>query len=106
MKRIPLKSKSPDEDFSGLLEDWDDRVFRHADHFRVHRYYGNGSNDRMETKDFGQAMCAADACLKTPGMRVLVYAVTATGRYQCLVQTRWEHYAQLWLDKRSMGEQQ
>lgn len=103
MKRVLLKRreipvKPPDEDFTGLLEDWDDRVFMHADHFRLHRFHGNGEHDRAETPDFAHAMVMAVDALKEH-KRVIVYAITATGRYQALVPKRWGHYATLWLAK-------
>lgn len=103
MKRVRLlrrdaNVKSPDEDFTGMLEEWDDRVFIHADHFRLHRFHGNGEHDRAETKDFAQAMVMAVDALKE-GKRVLVYAITTTGRYQALQPQRWGHFAKLWLDK-------
>lgn len=91
---------SPDDNFTGLLEQWDDRVFTHADHFRLHKFFGNGQHERFTTKDFAQAMVAAADALKVPNQRVIVYAVTATGRYQALVPSRWNHYAKLWLEAR------
>lgn len=96
-------NKSPDEDFTGLVEDWDDRVFRHAEHFRVHRFSGRGGQDRVQTTEFPIAMRAAIDALRA-GYRVLVYAVTATGRYQALEQRRWNHYATIYLENKDGHE--
>lgn len=105
MKRVKLIRRgsdpaSPDADFTGLLEDWDDRVFTYADHFRAHRFHGNGKHDTLVTKDFAQAMVAADQAIRAR-QRVIVYAITSTGRYQALVPSRWDHYAKLWLEKKN-----
>lgn len=96
----------PDQnDMTGNLEDWEDRVFQNTDHFRVHRYYGRGASDQFETKDFGQAMVAADEVLKTsPSHRVIVYSVTAAGRYFAIPQKRWNHYAELWIKMKSKNK--
>jgi hypothetical protein len=84
----------PDANFTGTLEDWDDRVFLHAESFRVWRFTPKG-RDSAEFPDFVQAIRAALGAMKE-GMAVLVYAVAETGRHQALVPTRWEHYATLY----------
>jgi hypothetical protein len=93
----PPCSQHPEHDFqTGGIDGWTDRVFLSADHFRLYRFHGKGGVDRMETKSFVEAMVAADRSLKR-GHRVLVYAVTKTGRSACLPQAQWGHYAELWL---------
>lgn len=84
----------PDANFTGTLEEWDDRVFLHAVKFRVHRF-STGGNASTEVDDFAQAMRLAIDTLRA-GMRVIVYAVTESGRHQALDKKRWEHYAKLY----------
>jgi hypothetical protein len=84
----------PDANFTGTLEDWDDRVFLHATSFRVWRFTPEGK-DSADFPDFVPAIRAAiDEMHK--GCAVLVYAVAESGRHQALVPTRWEHYAKLY----------
>lgn len=94
----PDNSKSPDHNFTGLVEDWDDRVFNNADHFRVHRFHGNGAHDTFEHESYAVAMVAAVDAMKA-GARVIIYAITDTGRYQALVPKRWVHYSKLWMER-------
>jgi hypothetical protein len=84
----------PDANFTGTLEEWDDRVVLHATSFRVWRFTPKG-RDSADFPDFVPAMRAALGAMRE-GKAVLVYAVAETGRHQALVPTRWEHYATLY----------
>lgn len=99
MKRKRLHPKATDgpseNDFNVSLEQWDDSVFLNADHFRLHRFHPNGYVDRARVTEFPTAM--REALIQIGhGFRVLVYAVTKSGRYQAMVPERWEHYAKLY----------
>lgn len=69
-------------------EAWDNFVFRNAVGFRLHRYHGRGGCDRMETPSFATACAEAKAALAA-GYRVLMYAVTVSGRSACVTQEKW-----------------
>jgi hypothetical protein len=89
-------TKLPEHDFqTGGMDGWVDRVFLAADHFRLHRFHGKGGHDHLETQSFAEAMLAADRALKLE-YRVLVYAVTKTGRSACLPRALWGHFAELY----------
>jgi hypothetical protein len=87
----------PEHDFfTDGLDGWTDRVFLAADHFRLIRFHGKGGADAVKVKSFTQAMVAADEAVQA-GYRILVYAVTKSGRAACLAQDLWNHYAELYL---------
>lgn len=83
------------EKFDGTLEEFDDSVFLNATHFRLHRFHPNGKVDRARIDDFPTAMREAINQINQ-GFRVLVYAVSASGRHQAMVRERWEHFAKLY----------
>jgi hypothetical protein len=84
--------KPSEHDFSGSLEDWEDRVFINAEHFTVCRKVeGKGG---VETKRFARFEQAQGEAGDDP--RALVYVVTASGRSVCLIRARWDHYRKLW----------
>lgn len=89
-----------DSDFTGNLEDWEDRVFQNADHFRVHKFFGRGGHDQIETTDFGEAMRLVVEVGKTPGHRAMVYVVTVSGRSCVIPKERYAHCAEMWVAKR------
>lgn len=85
------------QDFTGNREDWERRVFLNAEHFRVHRFYGKGQHDHAKVKDFPEAlrMCGREM---RQGRRVLIYAVTAEGRFVALPQNQWLELYQTWME--------
>ena len=86
-------------DFTGNLEDWERRIFLNAEYFRVHRFYGQGRHDSMQTTDFLKALERANEELAL-GRRVLIYVVTIEGRFVVIPQKLWEDRKQLWLEKK------
>jgi len=68
------------------VEEWEERVFRHAAYFTVWRR----NEEQRIFPSFRQAV--ADAMTDR---RALVYAVTGTGRSVCLIRKRWDHYLTL-----------
>jgi hypothetical protein len=94
-----MVDEESEHNFQGTLEQWDDRVFQNAAVFRIHRFNKENKRDEFETPSFKVAMVAAHSEIKA-GYRVLVYAVDESGRFICLPQDRWNHYAELWLKKK------
>lgn len=84
------------DDFTGNLEDWEQRIFRDVELFRLHRYYGMGSTDRAEVHDFREALKLAVLELRKPGHRVILYAVAKTGRWFQIPQDQWYKYLKIW----------
>ena len=88
-----------EHDFSGSGDDWERRVFMHADHFRLSRFYGKGARDDATAKTFPEAMTMAAQAMDDPAhpnARVLVYAVTTSGRFTAIPADRWPAYLELW----------
>ena len=85
------------DDFTGNLQDWEERVFKEAELFRLHRYIGSagGISDRAELKDFRQALKLAVLELRK-GNRVMVYAVAKTGRWFQIPEKQWHQYLKVW----------
>lgn len=79
--------------FVGTVDQWEDSVFRNAEHFRVHRLYGQGGRDSCQVATFQEAVTAgAEARAEIPGARILIYAVTAAGRSSLVPESRWAGY--------------
>jgi hypothetical protein len=73
--------RTPNESLTGTLEEWEEAVFRHADHFAVFRY---PSKQRDEYRTFAEAVAAAK-----DDQRALVYAITAEGRFCVVPRGQW-----------------
>lgn len=84
-------------DFTGELEDWDERLFWNFDHFRIHRTMIGGKgelvSDIMTEKNFAEAIAIREELL-AHGWKVTVYCITAAGRSCALVD--FDHYVTLW----------
>jgi hypothetical protein len=79
-----------ENDFTGTREEWENRVIAAASYFRLHRYYGRGGRDGTETVTFASAKVVAERALEDmPGCRVLVYAVTDSGRSVLIPKEKW-----------------
>jgi hypothetical protein len=94
----PNLDTRPDANFTGTLDEWNDRVFNHAVEFRLHRFTAALGQSDMTVATFAEAMVRAVDAMKE-GDRVIVYAVTESGRHVALEKERWGHYAKLWLDR-------
>ena len=95
----PLKQNvtlPPEHEFKGAgsgefkEKDWEDVVFRNAAYFNVYRRLGLGKKDVRRFGSFSEA--AVDAFSDETA---LVYAVTKTGRWVCLVRSRWSHFLEI-----------
>lgn len=78
--------------FEGTLADWEQRVFRNASHFTVVRYGVATGSERTTVDTFPQALAVAGY-----NSRVLVYAVTDSGRAFCVPRSEWFKYYEIWL---------
>lgn len=81
-------------DFTGSLEDWEDRVFLDATQFRLHRYFGKRGHDEAGFTNFAECVSIARALASV--YRVLIYAVTPAGRSFAVERKRWDHFLTLW----------
>ena len=92
---FPSTIDGTEHDFSGDLENWEDRVFEHASHFTVVQGRSPFTRVRTEYKTFPEARVIAEMS----GITAMVYAVTESGRHVMLIRRRWPHYEQLWKQK-------
>lgn len=86
------------DDFGGVtLTEWDERVFVNADHFRLTRYTGDGHQMRQDgnAADWPHALAMA-ITEQRAGNRVIVYAVSASGRSVVCQPERWLELSNLY----------
>jgi hypothetical protein len=87
-----------EHDFSGTVDQWEERVFLNAAYFRVHRFYGQGQHDSTDADTFETAVRTVGSVRQDktmPGARATIYAVTASGRFTMLAEKYWLRYLQL-----------
>lgn len=105
LKDNPLSVKTIENEFGTTLDEWEDRIFSEATHFRLHRFPSqslpnvSGAYDRSEVTDFEDALRLAGGVLSVPNQRVLIYAVAESGRFVCLEKKKWAHFLELWSQK-------
>ena len=92
-----LHESQSEHDFTGTREEWETRVFLNAEYFRVHRFL-QGQHESAIVQDFVEALRVAGHEIKR-NRRVLIYAVTQSGRYVCLPPKEWRHLYELWLTR-------
>jgi len=90
-----LHEHQSEHNFTGSREEWETRVFLNAAYFRVHRFLSDGDHQSMTVSDFVEALTIAGHELGER-RRVLIYAVTASGRHVCLPQQQWRRLYELW----------
>lgn len=87
---------SNEHNFSGTQAQWEERVFRAATKFRVHRFYGQGQHDSCECDTFEDAICTVGSVWQAmPDARITIYAITASGRFTLLPEPKWAEYLAL-----------
>jgi hypothetical protein len=90
-----LHENRSEHNFTGTREEWETRVFLNAAYFRVHRFLSQGEHESVTVTDFVEALSIAGRELRQK-RRVLIYAVTPSGRYVCLPQRQWRRFYALW----------
>jgi hypothetical protein len=85
---------STEHDFTGTREEWEERVILNAVTFRVHRYIDGGGHDSMEIKDYEEALKLVGREMGS-GKRLLLYAITESGRYVVVPQNKYRYYYEL-----------
>ena len=99
------EEQPPEHDFTGTLEEWEERVILNANHFRVHRYYYARDFDVgwVTAHDSKPASTLPEALLliyqQDSEYRILLYAVTKTGRSVCIPESKWDEVMAKWKDK-------
>ena len=85
--------QNSEHDFAGTADEWERRVFLNAAYFRVHRFYGQGQHDSCDASTFEDAIrTVGSARCAMPNARLTIYAVTASGRFTLLAESRWAEY--------------
>lgn len=96
--RIPIRAKGDNyiPNFSGTRADWEEAIFRHANHFTVFRLHRKTTFRPVERvsvvfSTFPEAIAEAG-----PDVNALVYAVTLSGDAFCVPRSAWEQYLSIW----------
>lgn len=109
-RRKVYPSSGDEHDFTGKLEDWENRVFLHASKFTVVIGRSPFGRMRVEYETFPEALKDAGktaAFVKEQhwiGCEPMIYAVTESGRHVMLAPIRWNHYLELWNKKVETGK--
>jgi hypothetical protein len=90
-----LHEHQSEHNFTGSREEWETRVFLNAAYFRVHRFLLQGEHESMTVTNFVEALTIAGHELRRK-RRVLIYAITPSGRYVCLPTKQWRRFYDLW----------
>jgi len=97
LELIITEGTQPDPAFSGTREQWEEYVFRRADHFNVVRYNSHNGSEIMTLDTFAKAIYIASG-----NPRSLIYAVCAGSCDAfCVARGDWEKYARITLELRS-----
>lgn len=79
------------------VEEREDAIFGRADHFTVVRFGTHNGSESTTRPSFAEAVYLAH-----DNPRALVYAVCSiTGESFCVARKRWEHFAEVCLNRRS-----
>lgn len=90
------KTSSPEDHLTGTQGDWEEAIFRSADHFSVFRRVPGTGGETFKCKTFPEAVSAAKAqASDTP---VIIYAITLSGRSCVIPKTDWQNYLRIWAD--------
>ena len=95
---MQLNHRPSEHDFTGTVDQWEERVFLNAAYFRVHRFYGQGQHDSCEMGTFEDAVRTVGSVRQDKtrlNARTSIYAVTASGRFTLLAEKRWAEYLAL-----------
>lgn len=91
--------KRPEDCYLETQRDWEEAIFRHANHFtvfRLHRRVHGTMPERESTvyQTFPEAITVAN-----PDPRLLVYAVTLSGDAFCVPRSEWIKYLDIWNER-------
>lgn len=81
-----------ENDFWGTRQEWEERIFRNANHFTVVRFGVPNGSESTTVKTFAEAYYVAH---QEP--RALIYAVTLSGRAFCVPASEYVKYAEIHL---------
>ena len=93
--KLASSGGTSEHDFSGTLEDWEERIFRNAHHFNVVRFGHVEGGECCTTPDFAEAIYIAHS-----NPRSVLYAVTLAGRAFCMAKKDYEKFARIYLEGR------
>jgi hypothetical protein len=87
---------TPEHNFTGDREAWEQTVFENADHFTVFRYLANKKRDQKEYRSLVEAIRDAGS-----DSHALLYAVTGPGRFVNLPRADWPRHLNEYAIKRA-----
>ena len=85
-----IQAQPPEHDFTQTWDEWELTVINVAVKFKVIRFLVRSKYDRRE---FGTLRDAVDNA--SPNKRLLIYAVTETGRHVQVPRLRWDEFLKL-----------
>jgi hypothetical protein len=89
--KVVVRNETPE--FGNTRDEFEERIFRTADHFNVIRYGVPAGSECATVATFPEAMALAH---NNP--RVLVYVVSTTlGHAFCMGRKDYNRYAEIWL---------
>lgn len=90
----------PTGEYGNTLDEFEEKIFREADHFNVVRFGTHNGSEIKTVKSFAEAVYIA-----SNDPRILIYAVALSGRAFCLARKDFGKFAEIWLEMHpSMGE--
>lgn len=94
---LSIVRKAPEDCYLETQRDWEEAVFRNANHFtvfRLHRRTTAGTLPERESTVYQTFPEALNVAKTDP--RLLVYAVTLTGDSFCIPPGEWDKYLAIW----------
>lgn len=94
----PSVRKQPQDCYLETQKDWEEAIFRNANHFTVFRLHRRSTTRPVREREstvfakFSKAIAEAG-----PDPQALVYAVTINGDNFCVPRTEWARYLTIWL---------
>lgn len=80
-------------EFGNTQQEWEERIFRAANHFNVIRYGVPAGSECATVKTYPEAIHLA-----YDNPRALIYAVTLAGHAFCIPRKEYEKYSAVWLE--------
>jgi hypothetical protein len=96
---LTLAASNREPEFGATREEFEERLFRTADHFNIVRFGTHNGSEIKTVRNFAEAIYWAH---NNP--RVLIYVVTLSGNAFCMSRKDYNRYAEIWLSMRKQRE--
>ena len=85
--------------FTGTRADWEEAIFRNANHFTVFRLHRRTSFRPVERESVVYATFPEATAEASKDVQALVYAVTLSGDAFCIPTGNWDRYKAIWNER-------